>query len=62
MKVDNKYFCIICEGEKNIGYHLYHSFICSDCEKAMINTDVSDPSYQYYLKQLKKIYAPKITI
>ena len=52
--------CIVCESEKVIGIHLYTEFICTDCEKDMINTSTDDPKYHYYLKQLKKITIPRI--
>ena len=52
--------CIVCETNKQLGIHLYTEFICTDCEKDMINTNTDDPKYQYYLKQLKKITIPRI--
>ncbi|MEI5909598.1 sigma factor G inhibitor Gin [Bacillus spongiae] len=52
--------CIICSHQKEIGIHLYTSFICSDCEKEMINTETKDPSYHYYVQRLKVITTPHI--
>lgn len=46
--------CIICEKEKDKGFHLYTSFICSECHKILINTDVTDKQYSFYVEQLKK--------
>ncbi|WP_078378412.1 sigma factor G inhibitor Gin [Sutcliffiella halmapala] len=52
--------CIICEEKKEMGIHLYTEFICTDCEKDMLQTDAEDPKYKFYLQQLKKITIPKI--
>ncbi|XJZ27354.1 sigma factor G inhibitor Gin [Bacillota bacterium Lsc_1132] len=52
--------CVICEQMKPKGIHLYTSFICTDCESDLIQTETSDPKYKYYLKQLKKITTPEI--
>jgi hypothetical protein len=52
--------CVICENHKPVGIHLYTSFICTDCEKDLIQTRTNDPKYKYFLKQLKKITNPEI--
>lgn len=52
--------CIICEERKEKGIHLYTEFICTGCEKEMLQTDTADPKYSFYLQQLKKITIPKI--
>lgn len=52
--------CIICEEMQKHGIHLYTSFICTDCEKAMITTSTSDPAYKYYINQLKVVKETKI--
>ncbi|RHW31781.1 sigma factor G inhibitor Gin [Neobacillus notoginsengisoli] len=58
--VQHEETCVVCEGLKKRGIHLYTSFICSDCERDMISTETSDPKYTYYLRQLKKVAAPGI--
>lgn len=52
--------CVICENQKPKGIHLYTSFICTECENDLIQTDTKDPKYKYFLKQLKKITTPEI--
>lgn len=52
--------CVICENLKPRGIHLYTSFICTDCETDLIQTDTNDPKYKYFLKQLRKITTPEI--
>ncbi|MEK3888912.1 sigma factor G inhibitor Gin [Bacillus sp. FSL K6-3431] len=52
--------CIVCDEAQKHGIHLYTSFICTDCEKAMINTDPTDPTYKYFINQLKVVTESKI--
>lgn len=52
--------CIICEETKYEGYHLYTKFICTDCEKDMLQTETDDPKYHFYIKKLKKVTLPEI--
>ena len=52
--------CVICEDLKPIGIHLYTSFICTDCERDLIQTGTNDPKYKYFLKQLRKVTNPEI--
>lgn len=52
--------CVICEQIKPKGIHLYTSFICTECEKDLIQTDSSNPKYKYFLKKLRKITTPEI--
>ncbi|MCJ7842933.1 sigma factor G inhibitor Gin [Lederbergia sp. NSJ-179] len=52
--------CIVCEKPQKHGIHLYTSFICTDCEKAMVTTSTQDPAYHFYIKQLKVIKENKI--
>jgi len=52
--------CVICGGLKRQGIHLYTSFICTDCERDLIQTDTTDPKYKFYLQKLKKVTTPEI--
>lgn len=52
--------CIICEETKYKGIHLYTRFICTDCEKNILQTETNDPKYSLYLKQLKKVISTEI--
>ncbi|MFC0274240.1 sigma factor G inhibitor Gin [Metabacillus herbersteinensis] len=52
--------CIVCEEEKALGIHLYTSFICVECEKSLINTETSDPMYQYFLRKLQRVKTPPL--
>lgn len=62
-KLDSKKqgeICVVCEEKKQLGIHLYTSFICTDCEKVLINTDTDDPRYMFFINQLKKATKPEI--
>ncbi|KKK36691.1 CsfB [Mesobacillus campisalis] len=52
--------CVICEQIRPAGIHLYTSFICTDCEQTMIQTETSDPKYKYYVDKLRKVNKPEI--
>jgi uncharacterized protein YlaI len=52
--------CGICEEKKEKGIHLYHLFICTECEHNMIHTEPREEKYKYYLKKLKKVSQPKL--
>lgn len=51
--------CVICEQIKPKGIHLYTMFICTECEKELIQTETSNPKYKYFLQQLKKVTSPE---
>ncbi|GIN88418.1 anti-sigma-G factor Gin [Heyndrickxia sporothermodurans] len=59
-KKDDRDTCIICDQLKKGGIHLYTSFICSECEKDIVQTDTNDPKYQFYVNQLKMVTKPEI--
>lgn len=52
--------CVVCEQVKPAGIHLYTSFICTECEQIMIQTDTSDPKYKFYVDKLRKVTKPGI--
>ncbi|MFY4777204.1 sigma factor G inhibitor Gin [Metabacillus sp. RGM 3146] len=52
--------CIVCEGKKTEGIHLYTSFICCECEAEMIGTETNEPKYQYFIDKLKRVKTPPL--
>ncbi|WP_217588384.1 sigma factor G inhibitor Gin [Lentibacillus saliphilus] len=52
--------CGICEEKKPYGIHLYHLFICQDCEYNMVHTEPREVKYQYYLEKLKPVTRPTL--
>ncbi|GAB7057257.1 hypothetical protein JCM16163A_40050 [Paenibacillus sp. YK5] len=51
--------CIICGLNKEQGIMIISEFICDDCEKEMVRTDVSDPKYPFFIHQMKQIIYKK---
>ncbi|MFD1708127.1 sigma factor G inhibitor Gin [Siminovitchia sediminis] len=51
--------CIICKKEQDKGIHLYTSFICTDCEQEMVQTETDDPKYKYFVEQMRVIKETK---
>ncbi|WLR41908.1 sigma factor G inhibitor Gin [Bacillus carboniphilus] len=47
--------CNICNQPRNLGIHLNNLFICSGCEKAIVETDTDHPMYRFYIAQLKNM-------
>ncbi|TFB21061.1 sigma-G inhibitor, Gin [Filobacillus milosensis] len=54
--------CKICEEWKNEGIYLLISFICSDCEKEILDTDPQDERYQYYIDRMKRSHVSSLLI
>jgi len=51
--------CMICGQQKEDGIMIISEFICEDCEKEMVKTDVSDIKYPFFIHQMKKILYQK---
>lgn len=51
--------CAICEEVPNEGikggYLINKSFVCSSCERRILDTEVGSPAYQEILELIKKI-------
>ncbi|WP_163539402.1 sigma factor G inhibitor Gin [Gracilibacillus sp. YIM 98692] len=54
--------CGICEKEKEDGIFLYHFFICSECEKEIVNTKPGESNYQMFVKKLRAINQSSYTL
>ncbi|RXZ79251.1 inhibitor of sigma-G Gin [Paenibacillaceae bacterium] len=48
--------CIICGNVKENGIHIVTEFICDGCESEMVQTDVKDAKYPFFVHQLKQIW------
>ncbi|GGG24411.1 sigma factor G inhibitor Gin [Paenibacillus abyssi] len=55
----HRHTCIICGIEKVEGIHIVSEFICESCENEMIQTDVKDAKYPFFIHQLKQIWVQK---
>ena len=50
--------CIVCGQLKprDQGIHIVAEFICGSCEYEMVQTDVRDEKYPFYVHRMKKIW------
>ncbi|WAA09507.1 sigma factor G inhibitor Gin [Fervidibacillus albus] len=53
-EVEKSRRCVICEEEKLDGYYLCSFFICLECEREIVHTEVGQPAYNRFIQQLKK--------
>jgi hypothetical protein len=51
--------CMICGQMKENGIMIISEFICEECEQEMVNTDVSDVKYPFFIHQMKQILYKK---
>ncbi|PZE19178.1 sigma factor G inhibitor Gin [Paenibacillus xerothermodurans] len=51
--------CIICGQKKEHGIMIITEFICDECEHEMVQTDVKDAKYSFYIHQMKRIFYKK---
>ncbi len=61
MLENHQLHCIICgehkaEGE---GIRIVTEFICQSCEIEMVQTDVKDAKYPFFIHQMKQIFVEK---
>ncbi|MFB5190511.1 sigma factor G inhibitor Gin [Alicyclobacillus fastidiosus] len=54
--------CIICHQGKDQGIRICGQFICSDCERDIVNSDVRDEHYQHYVNEMKRIWLSALTL
>ena len=47
--------CTVCERSNALGIHIFDVYICNDCEREIVSSDVSDEFYRYYLQKLRKL-------
>ncbi|GMA50567.1 hypothetical protein GCM10025857_19240 [Alicyclobacillus contaminans] len=61
MEEQPKTSCLVCHQEKAIGLRICGQFLCADCEREIVATDVSDARYSYYVECMKKIWLAAIS-
>lgn len=47
--------CMICGHTKTSGIHICNQLICDSCQKEIVETDVNNWKYKYYIKKLAKL-------
>jgi hypothetical protein len=48
--------CMVCSQEKELGIRIFSHFLCTECEREIVNTDVGDARYSFYIDRMKKIW------
>ncbi|QHT58670.1 inhibitor of sigma-G Gin [Paenibacillus lycopersici] len=48
--------CMICGIAKQEGIRIIDGFICDTCEIEMVQTDVQDEKYPFFIHQLRRIW------
>ena len=53
--------CVVCGEEKAAGIRIVAQFLCSDCEREIVHTEVEDEKYPYYIERMKRIWLEAIS-
>ncbi len=53
---DDAKTCIVCQEERIRGINVCGQFICEECERQIVSTEVGDERYAYYVECLKRIW------
>lgn len=56
---DRAAVCIVCTKVKSEGMNIWSSFICRDCEQEMVQTEVHEEKYPFFIKQMRKLWMLK---
>jgi hypothetical protein len=51
--------CIICGRGRQEGLHIVEEFICNDCEREMVRTEVWDAKYPFFIHRMKQMWRRK---
>ena len=52
----NEQQCLICGRTAAAGLRINTAILCWDCEAELLQTDVTDPKYELFVKNLKHIW------
>ena len=53
--------CMICCEQKEAGIRILTQFLCHECEREIVKTDVEDERYDYYISRMKRIWLEAIS-
>jgi hypothetical protein len=51
--------CMICSKPHLEGLHVGGEFICVDCEREIVQTDVQDAKYPFFIHRMKQLWQKK---
>lgn len=47
--------CMICGVERDSGIHVCNQLICEACQNEMVNTEVTDEKYKFFLQKMSRL-------
>lgn len=53
--------CIVCRENKLAGIRIWGQFVCTDCERDIVHTEVEDEKYPFYIERMKRIWLDMIS-
>lgn len=53
--------CIVCGESKEAGIRIFSQFLCAECEREIVKSDVQDEKYPYYIDRMKQIWLEMIS-
>lgn len=56
MEERTAFTCVVCECQTSDGIHILSQFICADCEREMVLTEVDDELYAFFVARLRTIW------
>ncbi len=56
MSEEKKNCCIVCGNMTSSGIHICEEWICIDCENEIVQTDVGDEKYPFFIHRLRQIW------
>jgi len=48
--------CLVCGEGKEQGIRIFSQFLCHECEREIVKTEVEDEQYGYYIERMKQIW------
>lgn len=54
--------CIICHELKQQGIRICGVFLCTECERDIVHSDVHDANYKYYVEEMKRIWISALSL
>lgn len=51
--------CMICGRRQSEGLHIAEEFICIECEREMVRTEVWDAKYPFFIHRMKQMWQQK---
>lgn len=59
MTEENLQKCVICGQNHHEGVRLFHAFICDPCEQEIVQTDVHEERYRFFIRRMRSVWLKK---